>query len=127
MSKCFTKCEFDNIDVLYIPRRIIGNGFWIKGRDFERSFYTGTLIDAVDSGEEEMFSSTEDSMKVWLVLKIGTSIGKKVNCVELELQIPYFFTMKTLFELKEDTWQKKIVLFTAGISNYKKKWGINGF
>ena len=32
---------------LYIPERIVGEGFWIKVRDFERSFYHGTVIDAV--------------------------------------------------------------------------------
>ena len=32
---------------LYIPERIVGEGFWIKVRDFERSFYDGTVIDAV--------------------------------------------------------------------------------
>lgn len=32
---------------LYIPERIVGEGFWIKVRDFERRFYDATVIDAV--------------------------------------------------------------------------------
>ena len=32
---------------LYIPEVIVGEGFWIKVRNFERSFYDGTVIDAV--------------------------------------------------------------------------------
>ena len=32
---------------LYIPERIIGKGFWVKVRDFERSFYNATVIDCV--------------------------------------------------------------------------------
>lgn len=34
-------------DGLYIPEIILGEGFWIRVRDFERSFYDGTRVDAV--------------------------------------------------------------------------------
>ena len=48
IKECVEKCEKDkDLVALYIPERIIGEGFWIKVRDFERSFYTGTCIDAV--------------------------------------------------------------------------------
>ena len=32
---------------LYIPEIVIGSGFWINVRNFERTFYTTTCIDAV--------------------------------------------------------------------------------
>lgn len=41
------KCEREGCIALYIPERIIGEGFWVKVRDFERSFYNATLIDCV--------------------------------------------------------------------------------
>ena len=40
---------------LYIPERIKGQGFWIKVRNFERSFYNGTVIDAIRFVERESF------------------------------------------------------------------------
>jgi glycosyltransferase involved in cell wall biosynthesis len=45
--ECVGKCENDDYDALYIPEKIIGTGFWIDVRDFERSFYTATCIDTV--------------------------------------------------------------------------------
>jgi len=47
ISECLNKC--DNVDMvaLYIPERISGKGFWVRARDFERSFYNATVIDCV--------------------------------------------------------------------------------
>lgn len=47
VRECVTKCENGDLIALYIPERIIGNGFWIRVRDFERSFYNATCIDCV--------------------------------------------------------------------------------
>lgn len=47
IAECIEKCENQDYDALYIPEEIIGDGFWIGVRAFERSFYNGTCIDAV--------------------------------------------------------------------------------
>ena len=47
ISECVTKIREDGVIGLYIPEIIIGSGFWIKVRNFERSFYNETCIDAV--------------------------------------------------------------------------------
>src|SRR3989339_36867 len=47
ISECVMKSEKGRIVGLYIPEVIIGSGFWIKVRNFERSFYNATCIDAV--------------------------------------------------------------------------------
>jgi glycosyltransferase involved in cell wall biosynthesis len=47
IQECVDKCENKGPVALYIPERIIGKGFWIRVRDFERSFYNATCIDAV--------------------------------------------------------------------------------
>ena len=44
IRECVEKCEEENLVALYIPEKIIGEGFWIKVRDFERSFYTEIIL-----------------------------------------------------------------------------------
>lgn len=44
---CVNKCEKEDYIALYIPERIIGQGFRIKIRDFERSLYDATVVDCV--------------------------------------------------------------------------------
>ncbi len=58
IEECVDKCENENIIALYIPEKIIGKGFWIRVRDFERSFYNTTCIDAV------RFVKTDKFLKV---------------------------------------------------------------
>ena len=48
IEECVNCCEADaGVSGIYIPEIIVGEGFWIKVRRFERSFYDGTVIDAV--------------------------------------------------------------------------------
>jgi len=44
--ECVDKCQNEGYIALCIPEEIFGNGFWIDVRDFERSFYNATCIDA---------------------------------------------------------------------------------
>jgi glycosyltransferase involved in cell wall biosynthesis len=71
LEKCVEMMEKDQGLVgLYIPEKVIGQGFWIKVRRFERSFYDGTVIDAVRfvrrrdfdeiGGFDESLTGTED-------------------------------------------------------------------
>lgn len=55
ISECVEKCEKEGLAALYVPERIIGRGFWIKVRDFERSFYNATCIDAVRFVRKDKF------------------------------------------------------------------------
>ena len=40
---------------LYIPEVVVGEGFWVKVRRFERGFYDATVIDAVRFFPKEVF------------------------------------------------------------------------
>lgn len=47
VEKFQTRSDSAPLIGIYIPERIIGDSFWCRVRDFERSFYTATVIDAV--------------------------------------------------------------------------------
>ena len=47
IKECVSKCEKEDYVALYVPEKIIGRGFWVRVRDFERSFYNATCIDAM--------------------------------------------------------------------------------
>jgi len=47
IEECINKCENNSYVALYIPEIVIGKGFFIKVRRFERSFYNTTCIDGV--------------------------------------------------------------------------------
>jgi len=47
MKECVELMEKDDkIGGIIIPERSVGNGFWVKVRDFERSFYAGSEIES---------------------------------------------------------------------------------
>lgn len=60
VAECVGICEANTrIAGVYIPERIVGEGFWIKVRAFERSFYNGTVIDAVRFVPKKSFQDVD--------------------------------------------------------------------
>lgn len=123
IEECYKKCEYSLADALYIPERIVGEGFWIKVRDFERSFYTGTVIDAVRFVRRELF------------LQIG---GFDVNLTgpedwDFDRKIRQSGTVKVAnvplyhnegeFNIKR--YLKKKRYYSKGIQQYITKYGID--
>lgn len=48
LEECLRVVDADpGVVALYIPEKVVGRGFWIAVRNFERSFYDATVIDAV--------------------------------------------------------------------------------
>ena len=47
LQACVAALHGPDVVACFIPERIKGTGFWIRVRDFERSFYDATVIDAV--------------------------------------------------------------------------------
>ena len=60
IEKCVNCCEADaGVSGIYIPEFIVGKGFWISVRRFERNFYDGTVIDAVRFVPKTAFQQVE--------------------------------------------------------------------
>lgn len=121
ISKSVEKCEKDGIIALYIPERIIGKGFWIKVRDFERSFYDATCIDSARfikreeflkvGGFDEALTGPED----WDLDRRIKEAGK-VGIVD----VPLYHNEGRLY-LRNYLNKKKY--YSKDFNSYIKKWG----
>jgi glycosyltransferase involved in cell wall biosynthesis len=123
IEECVEKCELKRVDALYIPERIVGEGFWIKVRDFERNFYTGTVVDAVRFIRKDLFKKVEgfDESLVgpedWDFDRRIRKIGR-TGIINIAL-----YHNEGSFNMKR--YLKKKKYYADGIKNYIRKWGSN--
>ena len=122
LEDCVNHCEADSeISGIYIPEIIVGEGFWIKVRKFERAFYDATVIDAVRfvpklafkkvDGFDLRFTGPED----WDFDKKIRGLGKTV------LSASYLEHDEGKFDFKH--YLSKKSYYTKGFDIYTKKWG----
>jgi glycosyltransferase involved in cell wall biosynthesis len=108
---------------IYIPEKIIGSGFWIKVREFERSFYDSTPIDCVRfikrniflkvNGFDETLTGPED----WDFDKKIRKLGK----TDLIKNFLYHNEGKFNF----DKYLSKKAYYAKSFDRYISKWGKN--
>lgn len=123
IEECVAKCECDNVDALYIPERIVGDGFWIKVRDFERSFYTGTVIDAVRFIRRDLFFQV-GGFDETLIGPEDWDFDRKIRKIgRTGVVIVPLYHNEGRFSMKR--YLKKKSYYTDGIQKYIKKWGSN--
>ena len=119
VGECVRLCGKDGYAGLYIPERIAGEGFWIKVRDFERSFYDGTVIDCVRfvtraifnevEGFDENLTGPEDWDFDKKVRNLGsvTVIKSKLNHDERSFDRKRYFAKKRYYSRNIDAYAKK--------------------
>ena len=122
IEECVNCCEKDSdVSGIYIPELIVGEGFWINVRRFERSFYDGTVIDAVRFVPKRAFKHVEGfDLKLtgpedWdfdkKIRRMGKTILVKANLEHDEGN----FNLKKYLNKKN--------YYSKGFDNYSKKWG----
>ena len=123
IKECWDKCGRDDFVALYIPEKIVGDGFWIRVRDFERSFYNATVIDCVRfvrrdkcleiGGFDENLTGPED----WDLDRQIREVGK-VGIITAPI-----YHNEGQFKFKE--YLQKKSYYSKTLSDYIKKWGRN--
>lgn len=122
VKECVEKCELNGYEALYIPEEIMGEGFWIKVRNFERSFYTGTVIDAVRFVRKDIFEKSggfDENLVAgedWDLDRRIKDIGAKVGIINSNL-----FHEEGKFDIKKYL-SKKEYYTKFGFNEYAKKW-----
>ena len=113
-----------NIDALYIPEVVIGNGLFGKIRNFERSFYNTTCIDAVRIVGKKLFQKVggfDDTN-----IQFGPDdwdFTKKIKQQTNKIGI----TTNNIYHHEEDcgflTYFSKKLNYTGSFKGYIDKWG----
>lgn len=123
IEECVEKCETERLDALYVPERIVGEGYWIKVRDFERSFYTGTVIDAVRFMRKDLFEKAE-GFDEGLVGPEDWDFDRRIRRIgRTGIINTALYHNEGSFNTKR--YLKKKKYYINGIKNYIRKWGSN--
>jgi glycosyltransferase involved in cell wall biosynthesis len=121
VDECVEKCEHNNEVALYVPERIVGEGFWIKVRDFERSFYTGTVVDAVRFIRIDVFKKV-GGFDESLIGPEDWDFDRKIRQVgRTGIAIASLCHNEGRFSMER--YLKKKVYYNVGIQKYLRKWG----
>jgi len=120
VADCVEKCESSGVGAVYIPERIVGEGFWIKVRDFERSFYTGTVIDAVRFIQKDLFEKVE-GFDESLIGPEDWDFDRRIRKISRTgvINAPLYHNEGS-FNMEQ--YLKKKKYYTNGIKKYVRKW-----
>lgn len=124
IEECVNLMENEGgIGGIIIPERSVGNSFWVKVRDFERSFYAGTEIESARffrkdlaekvGGFDEDIIAFEESTLPQKIEKLGYNVKTRINAEILHHEENF-----SLWK-----WLKKKFYYGKNASKYKQKFG----
>ena len=109
------------IGAVIIPERSIGDNFWVKVRDFERSFYADTQIESARFFKKELIKKVggydenlvffEESTLPQKIEKIGYNVKARIDAEILHHE-----------ELVISKWMKKKYYYGKSAQKYKEKY-----
>ena len=123
VERCVETFQLDkNAGGIIVPEKSVGNNFWVKVRDFERSFYAGTEIESARffrkdlaekvGGYEEDVVFYEESTLPQKIEKLGHDVKLRVNSYILHNE-PDFNLM---------IWLKKKYYYAKTLEFYSNKY-----
>jgi len=123
VSECVNLVESEShVGGVVIPERSVGNSFWVKVRDFERSFYAGSVVESSRffptklvkevGGYEENLIFFEESTLSYKIQKKGYNVFARVNSVILHHEENFSLI----------TWLRKKSYYGKTIDVYRHKY-----
>ena len=123
IEECVSLIELnEKVGGIIIPERSVGKSFWVKVRDFERSFYAGTeiesarffrkeLVDEVNGFDEDV-TFFEESTLPQKIEKLGYDVRKRI--------------VSPIFHIEDDfsiwKWLRKKYYYGKTFHRYKERY-----
>jgi glycosyltransferase involved in cell wall biosynthesis len=122
IEQCVRAMQATDVGGIVIPEKSTGRGFWVKVRDFERSFYYGTKVESARffrtnrviqvGGFDEDVVMFEESTLPQRIEKIGLKTAVRVSS--------YIIHDESYFNLKN--WLKKKRYYSQTAITYTQKY-----
>ncbi|MFH8080533.1 MAG: glycosyltransferase [Candidatus Aenigmatarchaeota archaeon] len=123
IKDCVDLCSKEKIGGIIIPERSIGRSYWVRVRDFERSFYANTPIESARffpkdlvikvNGFDESVVFFEENTLPQKIEKLGYKVNYRISSEIIHNEYNFSF-------LK---WMKKKFYYGKTLSVYKNKFG----
>ncbi|MBD3355129.1 glycosyltransferase [Candidatus Woesearchaeota archaeon] len=112
-----------SITGLHIPEKIIGNGFWIKVRDFERSFYNGTAVDCVRFVSRKAFDEV-NGFDLNMTGPEDWDFDKKIRSIgKVKITKSKLYHNEGIFNIRNYLVKKQY--YSNSFGTYVTRWGKN--
>lgn len=123
VQECFDICEAEPFAALYIPEVVVGEGSWIKARNFERSFYDHTCINGVRFIRREAFDAIGGFDEA-VVIAEDWDFDRRINEAG-----PTKMVTSPLYHneghLKISSFMKGKAYYSKNLKPYIEKWGVD--
>ena len=123
VEKCVKIFQLNkNVGGVVIPEKSIGNNFWVKVRDFERSFYAGTEIESARFFRKDLIEKV-GGYEEDVVFYEESTLPQKIEKLEYNVKLrinSYILHHEHDFNLMK--WLKKKYSYSKTVDIYSKKY-----